>query len=82
MDNRRYSLDLHDYSGAAATTAIVNPGQERKDGVINVGTCGGTAEVSKSYFGKPVFKTIVADDINVACNVNLVDFALIAAHLL
>jgi len=46
LDNYRYGLDLHDYSAATATTPIVNPGQERKDGVINVDTCGGTAEAT------------------------------------
>lgn len=84
MDNHRYSLGLHDYSAATAATPIVNPGQERKDnaGVINIGTYGGTAGVSKSYFGEPFCETIVAGDITGDCNVNFVDLALMAAHWL
>lgn len=37
---------------------------------INMGAYGGTAEASKSYFGKPVCETIVAGDINGDCKVN------------
>ena len=47
-----------------------------------MGTYGGTAEASKSYFDEPVCETIVAGDINGDCNVNFVDFALMAAHWL
>lgn len=36
----------------------------------------GTAEASKSYFGRPVYETIVAGDINGDCRVNFKDFAL------
>ncbi len=82
MDNHRYSLDLHDYSAAISSTPIVNPGQERKDnaGVINMGTYGGTAGASKSYFGEPVCETIVAGDINGDCKINFLDFQLMALH--
>ncbi|MCX5639122.1 MAG: right-handed parallel beta-helix repeat-containing protein, partial [Planctomycetota bacterium] len=51
-------------------------------GIINMGAYGGTAEASKSYFGKPVCGTIVAGDINGDCIVNLVDFAFMAFHWL
>ena len=51
-------------------------------GVINMGAYGGTAEASKSYFGKPVCETIVAGDINGDCKVNFLDFRLMALHWL
>lgn len=51
-------------------------------GRINMGAYGATAEASKSYFGKPVCKTIVAGDINGDCIVNFLDFALMAFHWL
>ena len=51
-------------------------------GIINMGAYGGTAEASKSYFGKPVCETIVAGDINGDCIVNFKDFALMAFHWL
>ncbi|MBN2271752.1 MAG: right-handed parallel beta-helix repeat-containing protein [Sedimentisphaerales bacterium] len=49
-------------------------------GRINMGAYGGTAEASKSYFGKPACETIVAGDINGDCAVNFVDFGLMALH--
>jgi predicted outer membrane repeat protein len=51
-------------------------------GIINMGAYGGTAEASKSYFGGPVCKTIVAGDINGDCKVNFLDFRLMALHWL
>jgi predicted outer membrane repeat protein len=51
-------------------------------GIINMGAYGGTAEASKSYFGKPPCETIVAGDINGDCVVNFKDFALLAFHWL
>jgi len=51
-------------------------------GRINMGAYGGTAEASKSYFGEPVCDTIVAGDINGDCNVNWLDFRLMALHWL
>jgi len=51
-------------------------------GRINIGAYGGTAEASKSYFGKPPCETIVAGDINGDCFVNSLDFALMASHWL
>ena len=51
-------------------------------GIINMGAYGGTAEASKSYFGEPICKTIVAGDINGDCIVNFKDFALMALHWL
>jgi hypothetical protein len=51
-------------------------------GVINMGAYGGTAEASKSYFGKPVCGTIVAGDINGDCKVDFLDFAFMGLHWL
>lgn len=51
-------------------------------GVVNMGAHGGTAEASKSYFGDPVCKTIVAGDINGDCRVDFSDVTLMAAHWL
>jgi hypothetical protein len=49
-------------------------------GVINMGAYGGTAQASKSYFGEPVCETIVAGDINGDCEINFLDFQLMALH--
>ena len=51
-------------------------------GIINMGAYGGTAEASKSYFGKPPCETIVAGDINGDCEVDFKDFAIMALHWL
>lgn len=51
-------------------------------GIVNIGAYGGTAEASKSYFGKPVCETIVAGDINGDCKVDFSDFAIMALHWL
>jgi len=51
-------------------------------GIINMGGYGGTAEASKSYFGKPPCETIVAGDINGDCIINFRDFAIMAFHWL
>lgn len=51
-------------------------------GRINMGAYGAKAEASKSYFGKPVCKTIVAGDINGDCRVNFLDFRLMTLHWL
>jgi hypothetical protein len=51
-------------------------------GIINMGTYGGTAEASKSYFGEPVCETMVAGDINGDCRVDFKDFAIMAFHWL
>ena len=49
-------------------------------GIVNMGAYGGTAEASKSYFGKPPCETIVAGDINGDCEINFEDFRLMALH--
>jgi len=49
-------------------------------GIINMGVYGGTAEASKSYFGEPLCEVIVAGDINGDCEVNFLDFHLMALH--
>ena len=49
-------------------------------GVINMGAYGGTAEASKSYFGRPVCETIVAGDINGDCIIDFRDFCIMALH--
>jgi parallel beta-helix repeat protein len=51
-------------------------------GIINMGAYGGTAEASKSYFGKPVCEIIVAGDVNGDCRVNFLDFRIMALHWL
>jgi len=51
-------------------------------GRINMGAYSGTAEASKSYFGKPPCEIIVAGDINGDCAVNFLDFRLVALHWL
>ncbi len=49
-------------------------------GVINMGAYGGTAEASKSYFGKPVCETIVAGDINGDGKVDFEDLVILMRH--
>ncbi len=49
-------------------------------GVINMGSYGGTAEASKSYFGEPVCETIVAGDINGDGRVDFEDLAILMRH--
>ncbi len=51
-------------------------------GKINMGAYGGTAEASKSYFGKPVCETIIAGDINGDCKVDLADLEILLLHWL
>jgi len=51
-------------------------------GIVNMGAYGGTAEASKSYFGKPPCETIVAGDINGDCEVNFLDFKIMSLHWL
>jgi hypothetical protein len=51
-------------------------------GRINMGAYGGTAEASKSYFGEPVCKTIMAGDINGDCCVDWRDLEILARHWL
>jgi hypothetical protein len=51
-------------------------------GVINMGAYGGTAEASKSYFGKPVCETIIAGDINGDCKVDFDDLMILMNHWL
>jgi predicted outer membrane repeat protein len=48
-------------------------------GRINMGAYGGTAEASKSYFGEPPCGVIIAGDINGDCNVDLLDFSILAS---
>jgi len=51
-------------------------------GRVNMGAYGGTAEASKSYFGRPVCETIVAGDINGDCKVDFQDCAIMLSHWL
>ncbi len=51
-------------------------------GRINMGAFGGTSEASKSYFGKPLCKTILAGDVNGDCRINFLDFGIMALHWL
>jgi len=49
-------------------------------GIINMGAYGGTPEASKSYFGEPLCKVIVAGDVNGDCRVDFLDFQIMALH--
>jgi len=49
-------------------------------GLINMGAYGGTAEASKSYFGKTPCEVIVGGDINGDCIINFIDFRIMALH--
>ncbi|MBN2271588.1 MAG: hypothetical protein JXN61_13300 [Sedimentisphaerales bacterium] len=49
-------------------------------GIVNMGAYGGTAEASRSYFGEPPCEIIIAGDINGDCEVNFLDFQLMALH--
>jgi len=51
-------------------------------GRINMGAYGGTAEASKSYFGKPVCDTIITGDINGDGKVDWLDLGILASHWL
>jgi len=51
-------------------------------GIINMGSFGGTAEASKSYFGEPVCETIVAGDINGDCKVDFKDLFFLSLNWL
>ncbi|MHC4695012.1 MAG: hypothetical protein ACYS67_19955, partial [Planctomycetota bacterium] len=51
-------------------------------GRVNMGAYGGTAEASKSYFGRPICEIIVAGDVNGDCIVNYLDFRLMSLHWL
>ena len=51
-------------------------------GIVNMGAYGGTAEASKSYFGKEPCETIVAGDINGDCEIDFRDFFFVALHWL
>jgi len=60
----------------------IGPEPFSSGGLRNIGVYGGTAEASKSYFGRPACETIVAGDINGDCIVNGLDFSLMGAHWL
>jgi len=51
-------------------------------GIINMGAYGGTAEASKSYFGKLPCETVVAGDVNGDCAIDFKDFFFVALHWL
>jgi hypothetical protein len=51
-------------------------------GRINMGVYGGTVDASKSYFGEPPCKTIIAGDINGDCRVDVLDLSILASHWL
>ena len=42
-----------------------------------MGAYGGTAQASKSYFGRPLCETIIAGDINGDCHVDFADIILL-----
>jgi hypothetical protein len=66
-------IDAGDMAGALGWEAFPNGGR------VNMGAYGGTGEASKSYFGSPGCRTIIAGDINGDCRVDFVDLAFIAA---
>ncbi len=49
-------------------------------GIVNMGVYGGSAEASKSYFGKPPCGIVVTGDVNGDCVVDFLDFRLMALH--
>ena len=51
-------------------------------GIVNMGAYGGTAEASKSYFGKEPCETIIAGDVNGDCIIDFRDAAIIFSHWL
>ncbi len=51
-------------------------------GRVNMGAYGGTDQASKSYFGTTPCQTIMAGDINGDCEIDLVDFAIMANNWL
>jgi hypothetical protein len=51
-------------------------------GFVNLGAYGGTAEASKSYFGKPPCETQIAGDINGDCIVDQADLDILQLHWL
>ena len=51
-------------------------------GIVNMGAYGGTAEASKSYFGKPPCEAIVAGDVNGDCAIDFKDFFFVVLHWL
>jgi len=51
-------------------------------GVVNMGAYGGTAEASKSYFGGPLCKTIIAGNINGDGKVDWRDLEILSRHWL
>jgi len=51
-------------------------------GRVNMGAYGGTAEASRSWFGKPTCETVVAGDINGDCRVDFIDMQILASHWL
>jgi len=67
-------IDAGDPNGPIGCEPFPNGGR------INMGAYGGTAEASKSYFGGPPCKTIIAGDINGDCRVDFKDFQILASH--
>ncbi|MBN2270940.1 MAG: right-handed parallel beta-helix repeat-containing protein [Sedimentisphaerales bacterium] len=49
-------------------------------GIINMGAYGGTSKASKSHFGTTPCEIIMAGDINGDCEVNFLDFCIMALH--
>ncbi|MHC4743971.1 MAG: right-handed parallel beta-helix repeat-containing protein [Planctomycetota bacterium] len=49
-------------------------------GIVNMGAYGGTAEASKSYFGKAACETVMAGDVNGDCVIDFRDLQLMSLH--
>jgi len=62
--------------------APIGPEPFPNGGRLNMGAYGGTAAASKSWFGRPVCRTIMAGDINGDCRVDFLDFRFLAMNWL
>jgi len=67
---------------AGDSGAAIGPEPFPNGGVINLGAYGGTAQASKSHFGKPACQTVVAGDINGDCKVDFADIEIMMFHWL
>ena len=71
---------ITEFNGSLLTKGEPDGSSFPNGGILNMGAFGATPKASKSYFGAPPCQTIVAGDINGDCEVNFLDFRLIAFH--
>ena len=85
-DDRMRSWVIDDVTSPCIDTgdpsSPIGPETFPNGGVINMGAYGGTTHASKSWFGRPSCRTIIASDINGDCVVSLADFAVMAGNWL